>query len=300
MRTKRNSPLGAILSAFLLSVLVASLFFGVANGNPWLTQAKYQGTMDPPYPPVFIVTEPKNNSVFNKDAVSFLLKVSIQLPEESSGYHPQLDGIYYTSDWLPEEAVISMKRLHQNDTFFPQQNYKNYEYNLSLTDIPDGKHHIRFQAKEGGIYYTSGEEYWTLSTNASLTLGFTVDTTPPSVAISSIENKTYSHSNIPLNLITDEPASETIYVLDGKESISISGNTTLNGLSDGLHNITVHVWDEAGNFGSSETVHFNVEVPFPIASVAASVFGISAAIACLGVILYYNERRKKIELPSGE
>lgn len=305
MRTKRNSPLGTILSALLLSVLVAHLFFGTANANPGILQGKYQGTMEAPYPPVFTVTEPKNNSVLNKDDISFSLRVSIQRPEEKlpSGdyiYYPSLDGIYYTSDWLPEEAVISRFRLHQNDTYNSQPLYNNYEYNLSLTDIPDGEHQISFLAKVGGLRITSGDEYWMLSTNASLTVDFTVDTTPPSVVISSIENKTYSNSNISLIFNTDEFTPEMMYILDGKESLRIQGNTSLNGLSDGLHNVTVHVWDEASNFGSSETVYFNVKVPFPIATVVVSVSGVSAAIACIGVIRYLNKCKKKINLSSTE
>jgi hypothetical protein len=42
---------------------------------------------------------------------------------------------------------------------------------------------------------------------------------------------------------------------------TINGNTTLTGLQDGDHKLTVYATDEAGNVRTSETIDFDVQVP---------------------------------------
>jgi len=49
--------------------------------------------------------------------------------------------------------------------------------------------------------------------------------------------------------------------LDGQENVTIAGNTTLVGLSSGVHNVTVYACDDAGNVGSLETLTFTVAKP---------------------------------------
>jgi len=294
---EKKQRLGTTLSVVLLAVLMLFPFFGIVTGNPALLWG-YQGTVEAPYPPVFTDIEPKNNTIFNKDSVSFSLKISIQLSEEkfaAGGYMYRsefLRGVYYTADWLPDEEFFEFGS-HPDTTGLTPPRYMNYTFDLNLKDIPDGRHCIKFVADEGGLRISAGEEYWVLSTNASLTLGFIVDTTEPRVVITSIENKTYSYSDVPLVFIVDESAAEVAYFLDGKDSVRGSGNTTLNGLNDGVHNVTVHVWDEAGNCGSSETVQFNIEAASPSTFVLAAVFGVSATFACVGAILW-NKRSKRV------
>jgi hypothetical protein len=76
--------------------------------------------------------------------------------------------------------------------------------------------------------------------------------------------------------------------------VTVAGNTTLAGLSAGVHNVTVYAWDTAGNMGTSPTVTFTIAKPepFPTAQVAA-VSGVSAAVACLGLLLYFKKRKKE-------
>ena len=69
------------------------------------------------------------------------------------------------------------------------------------------------------------------------------------------------------------------------------GNTTISGLANGLHNVTVYARDEFGNVGASETAYFSVEVPFPVVPVAAASV---AAVAIIGVgLLVYFKKRKR-------
>jgi hypothetical protein len=79
------------------------------------------------------------------------------------------------------------------------------------------------------------------------------------------------------------------YSLDGRDNVTITGNTTLSGLSNGLHNVTVYARDEFENTGASETISFSIDVPFPATLVITS----AAAVAIVGlVLLVYFKKRK--------
>jgi predicted membrane-bound mannosyltransferase len=80
------------------------------------------------------------------------------------------------------------------------------------------------------------------------------------------------------------------YSLDSQPKVQITGNTTLTGLSNGAHNLTVYAQDVAGNMGVSETVYFRVEIPFPITPVAVAS---AATVAVVGAVLaFYFKKRK--------
>lgn len=62
---------------------------------------------------------------------------------------------------------------------------------------------------------------------------------PPIISLLSVENKTYSTANIPLTYTINEQVVSALYSLDGGESMSLSGNSTLKDLPEGSHAITV-------------------------------------------------------------
>ena len=81
------------------------------------------------------------------------------------------------------------------------------------------------------------------------------------------------------------------YSLDGQANVTIAGNTTLNKVPNGAHNLTVYATDQYGNTGASETVYFTVEVPEPFPAVpiaAASGVAFASAAVCL---FYYRKKR---------
>ena len=120
--------------------------------------------------------------------------------------------------------------------------------NTALTGLHDGSHYVVVYAND-----TFG------NMGTSSTVYFAVDTTPPAITIVSPENKTYAVKDISLTFIVSEPASWIAYSLDGQGNITITGNTTLSGLSDGSHNIMVYANDTAGNVGSSYIVYFTIQ-----------------------------------------
>ena len=78
-----------------------------------------------------------------------------------------------------------------------------------------------------------------------------VDSTNPVVTIRSPKNGiTYNNSSVALTFLVDEPTSWTGYNLDNQGNVT-SGNTTLTGLSDGPHIVTVYARDIVGNEASA-------------------------------------------------
>jgi len=89
------------------------------------------------------------------------------------------------------------------------------------------------------------------------------DTTPPAIVVLSPQNTTYTTSSVPLTFTISEPASWMGYSLDGQLNVTVAGNTTLTGLSDGVHGITLYANDTSGNMGSSSKVYFTIDTTSP-------------------------------------
>jgi len=89
------------------------------------------------------------------------------------------------------------------------------------------------------------------------------DTTPPTISIVSPENNTYIENHVHLKFTVSKSTSWIGYSLDGKANVTITGNTTLTGLSDGTHGLIVYAKDTAGNTGASETIYFTAIPPPP-------------------------------------
>ena len=179
--------------------------------------------------------------------------------------------------------------------------YTNYQtsigFSRNLTNIPDGSHSITIYATERGFYLGGSaiavgkvSYVYDFAISNFWIINFTVDTTTPKVSILSLENKTYNTSDIPLNFTMNESVSQTKLSLDGLNNVTVTGNTTLTGLSDGEHNITVYTTDIAGHTGASETVHFSVKVPFPTALVATAS-GASLTIVGVGLLVYFKKHK---------
>ena len=149
--------------------------------------------------------------------------------------------------------------------------------NMTLTGLSDGSHSLVVYAND-----TVG------NIGASNRTCFTVDAVAPNTHILLPENRTYNTSNIPLTFTVTEPS--TIgFSLDGKENVTVDGNTTLSGLLVGSHSLVVYANDTAGNIGASETIHFSIE-PFPTTLVVASVASI--AVISIGLLVYFRKRKR--------
>jgi N-acetylneuraminic acid mutarotase len=117
-------------------------------------------------------------------------------------------------------------------------------------------------------------------------------TVPPKVAVASPENNvTYVSSNVSLVFTFNRSVLWMGYSVDGQKPVTVTGNTTVEGLSSGLHNVTVYAKDEFNNVGASETVFFSVaEESFPVAPVAAASIAAVAVVAGAVLLIYFRKR----------
>jgi hypothetical protein len=184
-----------------------------------------------------------------------------------------------------------------NVTIFSSQSapqlWEGYDAKVVLPELSDGSHHLEVYAENVGSGYAQ--------------VYFTIDTTPPHISDLSVENKTYNSTVIPLNFTVDEPTTWIGYSIDRQSNTTIIGNTTLAGLSEGSHSLTVYANDTAGNVGTSQTIYFTISQkinretqpqpePFSTLLVVAVSVAVSAVVA-LGFLVYWKKHKKPILPP---
>jgi hypothetical protein len=106
------------------------------------------------------------------------------------------------------------------------------------------------------------------TTESGVALDFCLVKTEPAISpliisIVSPENRTYTANSVPLTFTVNKPAKWMAYSLDGKANVTIDGNTTLNELPNGSHNITIYATDLEGNTAASKTIYFTVDAQGP-------------------------------------
>ncbi len=116
--------------------------------------------------------------------------------------------------------------------------------------VGNGFHNVTFYARD-------------LSDNTGAnTTYFSVDTVAPSLEIQKPENRTYSSGTVDLNFTINDSSGETWYILDGARKKFVSGNTTVNTSSEGIHNLTLAVNDSVDN-RRSKSVFFTTDTGPP-------------------------------------
>ncbi len=103
----------------------------------------------------------------------------------------------------------------------------------------------------------------------------------------------YNMSDVPLAFAVNHPTLWVGYSLNGEANMSVTGNTTLAGLSNGRHNIQLFGNDTLGNYGVSEIIYFTVNVPFPLTlAVGAVVAVIVVAVVGAGLLFCFKKRKR--------
>ena len=238
----------------------------------------------------------------------------------TEGYHVLNKTIEVTIRNQPSNAYslyynVSMKGHYENDwTYIPDSAQGYPASNSDYTVITISEYYSRpsgigkvtdpiqidFRVEALLGYYTRipgdyvflfGQTYHDVFTGKTSSWSTTQTLTLTQISILSPKAENYTVSDIPLNFTVDNPTLEIKYSLDNQEKVTITGNTTLTGLSNGLHNLTVYTMDNAWEVGTSEAISFNVEAPqiFPIIPVTA---GIATAVTLVAVSLIYFKKRK--------
>jgi len=277
----RKTAIALILISGLLITAIAGTFLvilGKANPNPMPTEVE----VPPPVIPTITFLSPENNTLHGINNLTVSFKSVIKLETATVG----INQVYYTTSWRTDSNTVYV--WSGVEPYLTE-----YSNNLNLTGVPEGDQTVTVTVRAEGYYYRGslGRAYF--FSNASSTIAFTVDTTPPTVSVLELENKKTVESEVPLNFAINEPVSKISYVLDEQENVTIAENTTLSGLPIGAHNVTVYAWDAAGNVGASETISFTVaeSESFPTVPVAAVSAASIAAVA--GGLLLIRKRRKE-------
>jgi hypothetical protein len=273
----------ALILILALSVSTAALQFVS------LTSANFIGALILPNepnttPPTIVVHSPLQNETCN--SMDLWLNFTVSKPKRFFG---NVTSVWYTVDG-GESQDIKVHDRFVNDTgsiFLPIKEL-NFSSKLKLTP---GAHNIKVGLEAQSFYIDFVDRQgWIFPSVLVYAKSETVNFTQALVTkITSPENRTYDTGSIPLNFTVNAVVSQITYCLDGDEKISISGNTTLAGLANGEHNLTVYATDEAGNMSASEIVYFSLEVPFPTTMVIAPV----ASVAFVGVGLMVYLKRKR-------
>ena len=262
-------PLTIILALFV-SLTAAVQFVDVGKANPHFFD-------EISAPPTIYLSSPINKTYNGLVLLNFSIL-------DSEGWYPNLQKLssvsYYVDDILYEKIYVDSSL------------YDPFLFSVYLEDVSDGNHSVRVVAVYAGWLRDniSGKITYPLE-STSVTACFSLDTQAPIISVTSIENKTYSTSDLHLNFTVSELFSNASYVLDGQKNVAISGNTTLTNLPYGEHNATVYATDEVGNTGASETTYFTIEEPFPTSLVMASSVTVAAVVIGVGLLVYLIKRK---------
>jgi hypothetical protein len=108
----------------------------------------------------------------------------------------------------------------------------------------------------------------------------------PQLTLLSLENLT-APEPLSLNFSVSKPVVWTGYSLNDGENITIAGNTTLNGLTTGSHNITIYAKDTSGNIGASETFTFKVAPESILAEASEALLILTVvAVSVVAIVLW--------------
>jgi hypothetical protein len=106
-----------------------------------------------------------------------------------------------------------------------------------LPELSEGSHNVTVWVEAELDQVTTSIPLWAAF---SKTITFTIDTVAPNVTLLTPEDTTYKEPEASLNFTLNEQFSELAYCLDGQENVTINGNTTLTGLPNGDHNVTIY------------------------------------------------------------
>jgi hypothetical protein len=123
---------------------------------------------------------------------------------------------------------------------------------------------------------------------------YLLEITPPKISVLSPLNQMYNESSVSLVFNADKAVNWISYSLDGQQNVTITDNTTITNMPNGLHNITVYAQDIFENIGSSQTTSFTITKPepeaFPIMTVAVVSIVLVAVVVTAGLLVYHKRK----------
>lgn len=271
---KRTALALTLVLALSVSIMAGMQTLEVAKAN-WLPA------------PAIIIYSPASIIYTN---TSIPLHVVVNVLRNS----PEIVCVLYCAD---ESSNVTLTNLTKTDNVWFDPNKEGSEFRVTsvLESLAEGNHTLKVYSQDAAGKEMSSSVKFTINTQYRY----------PEVLILSPQNKTYTTTEVPLIWACDEQKIVADYTLDLLSAplyayftlsgnASLPGNTTLTGLSNGTHTLTVNVITERGF--ASQTVHFTISLetpppspePFSTTLVIASIA--SVAVIGVGLLVYFRKR----------
>ena len=173
----------------------------------------------------------------------------------------------------------------------------NYVYDPELdvwspcASMPFPRSDFALVAVDDVLYAIGGFDGWTTSYSQNLQYTpFGYGTIP--FIISPEKNGNYTSSSIPFTFELSVQALSLSYSLDGGTKVPLLGNTTLNGLANGEHTITIYAVDEQGKTSTLQTITFRADNTLLTNLVIAAITTVTIAI--IGLLVYFKKRKASL------
>ncbi|MCJ7560103.1 hypothetical protein MUO79_05735 [Candidatus Bathyarchaeota archaeon] len=240
------------------------------------------------FPPDMILISSPQNTAYHAHSIFVNFTVTVPNAIYDVGYSVDNGSIQRVTNLVK----VSEVPVPYGEILLPPYIRVTYMGTFFLYGLSEGNHSVTIY--QGYLYTGKWQRYeialWT-------TAEFSIDTGPPILKILEIGTNA-SSQQVPFNFTINEPASWMAYSLDQQTNITISGNTTLVGLSEGSHSLIVYANDTAGNMVSSQTIFFTVSKaqpkpelePFPTTLVILAV--VVVALVSLGLLVYFKKRKR--------
>jgi hypothetical protein len=274
----------AIVVAIVIMIILQST--GSIQANPYIYDYKVERTVGAPVgtkPPVITVLSPENQSINSPNNLYLNFSVSIEKPNNLS---LSVTKISYKGSWQSTKTEIERAS----------------EYAVNLTNIPIGPRWIEITAIATGVLdsrtvidgFHKTVYYVYCTTSSSSIVHFTVGDIPKILSIS-VENNTFNSATVPFDITFDGPIKKAYYDLDNQGNVTFCGNTTLAGLGNGHHNITIYSIGEDGIVSYPKIVYFDVEASLPF-SIIIIITSFLITTAIFVSLLFYRRYRKTANL----
>jgi hypothetical protein len=266
-------------AAVVLTLILALLMSAVAG----IRVIKVAKANFAPFSAPDIIIIPPREEIYQNTTI--ILKIYVYVLK----YSPEITSITYSLDGEPPVNVSDLTKSGLN-CFGPDKTGYTFYGEVVLENLAEGNHILKASSIDA-----AGKE---MSTSKKFTID--LDYEKPKVILLSPRNQTYFTSRIPLIFTVNGKIENGYYFLDrkGLEQVSLVGNTTLTGLSDGSYEILIHVDTDRGSavditsFTINSTLAnnpLNIQnqlLPITIAAIATSL------VIVMAVILYKRKKSK--------
>ena len=285
-------------TAFAISLILALLVSAVAEPNVVnMVRANPIGMLPTePEPLVVSLQSPKKGST----CLSETMSVAFSLKNPTLG---GANSLTYMIDGQTRGNINGVITAKAGERFAGFFDILNYSATINLSGLTDGWHTLTIFASGTSPYDPEkGLNTIEADVSGSDSIQFLFDLVPPSISVLTPQNTTYLTNVSPLNFTLSEKSNWVGYSLDGQSTTTITGNMTLVGLDEGMHNLTVYAKDSVGRVGTSQTVYFNVThdegkvlnpqptqpKTFPT-TLVATASGASVVAVITGLLLYFKK-----------